>query len=154
LGRVRAVAEGDVLPALLILTLLFGLLFFTRVAGAYRGTILRRWPVALLAGAAIFAFLRGAVWPGIALASLATLAWVLWPEIERTGRRQAPAQEAETPEDSAARALLGVGPGATSAQIRSAYRAKMAQAHPDRGGSHDKAARLTAARDRLLKKKR
>ena len=142
------------LPALLVLTLLFGLLFFTRMAGAYRATIVRRWPVALLAGAAIFALLRGAVGPGIALGSLAALAWVLWPAIERMGRQQAPAQGAETPEDSAARALLGVGASATPDQIRNAYRAKMAQAHPDRGGSHDKAARLTAARDRLLKKKR
>ncbi len=142
------------LPALLVLTLLFGLLFFTRMAGGYRATILRRWPVALLAGAAILAFMRGAVWPAIALASLATLAWVLWRAIERVGRQQAPAQGAETPEDLAARALLGVGQNATPDQIRSAYRAKMAQAHPDRGGSHDKAARLTAARDRLLKKKR
>jgi DnaJ family protein C protein 19 len=143
-----------VLPALLVLTLVFGLLFFTRIGGAYRATILRRWPIGLLAGAAILALLRGALWPAIAFASLAALAWVLWPAIERMGRPQAPVQGADTPEDSAARSLLGVEPNATSDQIRRAYRAKMAQAHPDRGGSHNEAARLTAARDRLLKKKR
>jgi len=33
-------------------------------------------------------------------------------------------------------------------------RRKIADAHPDRGGSHDQAARLTAARDTLLKGRR
>jgi hypothetical protein len=142
-----------VLPALLVLALVFGLLFFTRIGGAYRATILRRWPAFLLAGAAILALLRGALWPAIAFASLAVLTWVVWPAIERIGRTEAPAQARDTPEDSAARALLGVGPSATSDEIRHAYRAKMAQAHPDRGGSHNEAARLTAARDRLMKKR-
>ena len=62
-------------------------------------------------------------------------------------RVQAPPGEAE------ARAILGVGPAATEAEIRQAYREKMARAHPDRGGRHADAARLTAARDFLLKKR-
>jgi lysylphosphatidylglycerol synthetase-like protein (DUF2156 family) len=143
-----------VLPALLVIALLFGVLFFTRIGGAYRSTIGRRWPVALLAGAAILALLRGALWPGLAFASLAVLLWVLWPAIERMGRPRATPRSSEGPEDSAARALLGVGPSATHEEIRRAYRTKMAQAHPDRGGSHNEAARLAAARDRLLKKPR
>ena len=50
--------------------------------------------------------------------------------------------------------ILGLPRDATPDEIRAAYRMKMASAHPDRGGSHNEAARLTAARDRLLKKKR
>lgn len=141
-------------PALFVLTLIFGLLFLTRLGGVYRATVLRRWPVFLLAGAAILAALRGAAWPAVAFASLAALAWVLWPAIERTVRPAPRVQQHDSPEDSAARLLLGVGPNASADEIRRAYRTKMARAHPDRGGSHNEAARLTAARDRLLKKKR
>jgi DnaJ-domain-containing protein 1 len=56
--------------------------------------------------------------------------------------------------DIEARQVLGVGANASESDIRSAYRTKMAPAHPDRGGAHNEAARLTAARDRLLKKRR
>ena len=141
-------------PALFVLTLIFGRLFLTRLGGAYRAVVLRRWPALLLAGAAILAALRGSIWPAIAFASLAGLAWALWPAIDRVMRPQPPVQGDDTPEDSAARALLGVGLNAPADEIRRAYRTKMAQAHPDRGGSHNEAARLTAARDRLLKRKR
>jgi DnaJ-domain-containing protein 1 len=143
-----------VLPAILILALVFGFLFLTRLGAAYRVTVAQRWPVFLLAGAAILAFARGAIWPAVAMASLAALGWILWPAIERARRPNEVQQKVDTPEDSAARALLGVGPNAMTNEIRSAYRAKIAHAHPDRGGSHNEAARLTAARDRLLKKLR
>jgi hypothetical protein len=143
-----------VIPALLVLGLIFVALFFTRIGGIYRITLLRRSPTVVLAGAAILALSRGAVWPAIALGSLAVLLWSIWPQVEAVLRPSPPMQPQDSPEDSAARALLDVTPNATSDEIRSAYRAKMAQAHPDRGGSHNEAARLTAARDRLLKKKR
>lgn len=142
------------IPALLGLALLFGLLFLTRLGGAYRVTLMRRWPALLLAGAAILSLARGAIWPAFAFASLAVSVWTLWPAIERGMRPERPEPPTETPEDFAARVLLGVDANASAAEIRAAYRAKMAQAHPDRGGSHNEAARLTAARDRLLKKKR
>lgn len=141
-------------PAIIVLALVFGLLFLTRVGGAYRAMLMRRWPVLVLAGAAILFLVRGSLWPGIAFASLSALTWVLWPAIERMRAPNQPAAARDTPEDSAARALLGVGTNATPDEIRRAYRTKMAQAHPDRGGSHNEAARLTAARDRLLKNKR
>ena len=48
-----------------------------------------------------------------------------------------------------ARAILGVGPRASAAEIRAAYARGMRQAHPDAGGGHDQAARLNAARERL-----
>lgn len=141
------------LPALLVLGLIFVLLFATRVGGAYRVQLMHRWPAVVLAGAAFFALLRGALWPAFALGGLALLAWSAWPSIEAM-LRPPPMHHEDNPEDSAARALLGVGPNATADEIRRAYRTKMARAHPDRGGAHNEAARLTAARDRLLRKKR
>jgi hypothetical protein len=50
------------------------------------------------------------------------------------------------------RALLGVGPGATRAEIRRAYRRRALEVHPDIAGSDTTAqmAALNAARDRLL----
>lgn len=140
-------------PALLVITLLFGLLFFTRLGGAYRAGLMRHWPVVLLAGAAFACLLRGMIGPAITLGALAALIYTIWPSIERL-RSPAPATPQDAPEDFAARRALGVGANATPGEIRSAYRAKMVHAHPDKGGSHSEAARLTAARDRLLKKKR
>jgi hypothetical protein len=134
----------------LILAAVFVALFVFRVGGSFRVELVRRWPAAVLAGAAILALWRGALWPAIALAALAVLAWIVWPSIAE--RRPQPASD--DPADVEARAILGVGPTATSSEIRSAYRTKMARAHPDRGGSHAEAARLTAARDRLLGSKR
>jgi hypothetical protein len=52
---------------------------------------------------------------------------------------------------SEARSILGVGPDATAADIRSAYKRLMQRVHPDRGGAPGLAAQLNAARDRLLK---
>ena len=49
-----------------------------------------------------------------------------------------------------ARTILGVGEGATVAEVRAAYARLMRLAHPDHGGSHGLAAQLNAARDRLL----
>jgi hypothetical protein len=46
--------------------------------------------------------------------------------------------------------LLGLQPGADDKEIRKAYRAKMAEHHPDRGGDPAMAARLNEARDLLL----
>jgi len=52
--------------------------------------------------------------------------------------------------DAEARAILGVGPDASEAEIREAYGRLMRMAHPDRGGTDGLAAQLNAARDRLL----
>lgn len=134
---------------------LFALLTLGRIGGAQRALIMARWPVFALAGAAIFALARGAMWPALALGSLSALVWVLWPRVAVWDRRAETRQR--PPEDAAdveARRTLGVGANATETDIRAAYRAKMRQAHPDRGGAHNEAARLTAARDRLLRKRR
>lgn len=49
------------------------------------------------------------------------------------------------------RIVLGVGECATVAQVNAAFLEKMKAAHPDVGGSHEEAAKLTAARDLALK---
>ncbi|MEZ5959570.1 MAG: J domain-containing protein [Hyphomonadaceae bacterium] len=139
---------------LLGLTLVFGVLFFTRLGGVYRAELKRRWLAVVFAGAAFLCLLRGLIGPAITFGCLAALTWIMWPQIERWRQPRSPSLAEDSPEDFAARRLLGVGPNATADEIRGAYRAKMAQAHPDRGGSHNEAARLTAARDRLLRKKR
>jgi hypothetical protein len=141
-------------PALLFFAIVFALLFLTRLGASYRALLARRWPAALLAGAAIFALSRGAVGAAAGLLALSIFLWIAWPRLAALLRPSPPLSPYDTPEDSAARALLGVGLHATADEIRRAYREKMARAHPDRGGAHNEAARLTAARDRLLKKRR
>lgn len=47
--------------------------------------------------------------------------------------------------------ILGVKPGASPAEVRSAWRVRAADAHPDVGGSNAAMAELNAARDAALK---
>jgi hypothetical protein len=142
------------LPVLLILAVVFALLFVARVSAARRALLLRHWPVVLLAGAAILALMRGAVGPALVLAGVAVAVYMIGPALGRLfAPTQAPAPE-ENAADREARAILGVPQGAKVDEIRAAYRTKMSRAHPDRGGAHADAARLTAARDRLLSKRR
>lgn len=50
--------------------------------------------------------------------------------------------------------ILGLQRGATAEQIRTSHRTLMKRAHPDQGGSAEGAARVNAARDRLLNRHR
>jgi hypothetical protein len=52
--------------------------------------------------------------------------------------------------ETAALTVLGLEPGAGVGDIQAAWRARMAQAHPDAGGSDEAARSVTAARDLLL----
>jgi len=67
-----------------------------------------------------------------------------WAKQDQSGPRQQGMSEAE------ARALLDLPAGASPAAVKAAHRRMMKRHHPDRGGSADMAARLNAARDRLL----
>lgn len=51
---------------------------------------------------------------------------------------------------SEARALLGVGEGASAEDVRAAHRRLIARVHPDAGGSAALATRVNAARDALI----
>ncbi len=55
--------------------------------------------------------------------------------------------------DSEARSILGVPVDASPEAINAAWRRLMGRAHPDQGGTEGLAARLNAARDRLLGKR-
>jgi hypothetical protein len=138
-----------VIFALLFVVAVFALAFLLRVGAARRVTLMRKWPSILLGIAALVLLMRGAWQPASAAAACAWLAWLLWPPRER------PAQiDLNADADRDARMILGVGPNATDAEIRDAFRERMRAAHPDSGGSHAAAARVTAARDRLLKRRR
>ncbi len=51
---------------------------------------------------------------------------------------------------SEARALLGIGEGASVDDIRAAHRRLITKVHPDAGGSAGLATRVNAARDALI----
>lgn len=97
----------------------------------------------LLAGGALAAF-RGAWLPAAGLIGAG-----LWLTV--TSRQRAPAPRAAGLSEAEARAILGVSSEATAAEIQAAWRKVMARAHPDQGGTEGLAARVNAARDRLLK---
>lgn len=68
---------------------------------------------------------------------------------QRSGRPPPPPPQSA---DARARAVLGVAPSASRREIERAYRAQMKRAHPDHGGSVERAAALNAARDALLRR--
>jgi hypothetical protein len=78
--------------------------------------------------------------PGAALMGGA----LLWGAYRR-GRPSVPAMPIED-----ARKLLGVGPGASLAEIRDAHRRLIQRVHPDTGGSAELANRINVARDILV----
>ncbi len=117
------------------------------------------WTLASVAsaGAAVFVGLRGG-W----IFSLAFVALSLFlarqtrlPRFRGSGAAYArrpppPAAPAQGMSLAEARDILGVPPGASRAEIESAFRRLMQRAHPDHGGSAGLAAKINAARERLL----
>lgn len=102
---------------------------------------------ALLAGAVIAAA-RGAwlIAGGMASAGV----WLAVQSRIRSVAGKA-TQPAEPMSKAEARAILGVAADADAQTIHAAWRRLMARAHPDQGGTEGLAARVNAARDRLLK---
>lgn len=98
----------------------------------------------LLAGGAL-ALSKGGWISGAALIGAG-----LWLTVSSRMRTGAP--RATGLSDTEARSILGVGADATPEAIQSAWRRLMGRAHPDQGGTEGLAARLNAARDRLLRK--
>lgn len=139
------------LPLLIVIVAAFALLFVARVGAARRALWLTRWPALALGAAALVVLARGWFWPAIALGLAGALVWTLPPGFG--ARRTGGSPPSEDAGDAEARAALGLSAGAGETEIREAYRVKMRRAHPDQGGSHAQAARLTAARDHLLRKR-
>ncbi|WP_340646267.1 molecular chaperone DnaJ [Phenylobacterium sp.] len=123
-------------------------------AGGGKAILKRREWRFLSGGFAIMAF-AGAAYVGLKGAwgsaiVLVVLGMGLAISTRRTGvmppRASAAMSEVE------ARSILGVGAGATPAEIQAAYNRLMRLAHPDKGGTDGLAAQLNAARDKLTRK--
>jgi len=99
---------------------------------------------ALLAGGAL-ALSKGAWITGAGLTGAA-----LWLVLSSRIRTVMTSREAVG--DAEARSILGVPADATPEAITAAWRRLMGRAHPDQGGTEGLAAKLNAARDRLLRK--
>jgi hypothetical protein len=98
--------------------------------------------------AAAFVGVRGGVTGAVLLALVALLLAVAarWPRLTREARNSAGSMSQDE-----ARAVLGVGPTATTQEIQAAYSRLMRIVHPDHGGAVGLAVQLNLARDRLLK---
>jgi DnaJ-domain-containing protein 1 len=138
------------LPLIAALVVGFGTLLLLRVSAARRGALLNNWPAILFTLIGLVALMRGGLWLALAMAAAAGFAWFAAPTRQRVPPPRQPAPQRSSPGDAEARAILGVRLHASEEEIRAAFRAKMAEAHPDRGGSDAAAARLVAARDRLM----
>lgn len=99
---------------------------------------------AVLLGAGALAASKGAWVAAVGLAGAG-----LWLAV--ASRMRSPAAKTDGLSHAEARAILGVGAGASAEAINAAWRRLMGRAHPDQGGAEGLAARLNAARDRLLK---
>lgn len=76
-----------------------------------------------------------------------------WARKEGPGEESASGARAHiamSSEEASARAVLGVGARASKREIERAFRSQIKRAHPDHGGSVERAAALNAARDLLL----
>ncbi|MFA7263752.1 MAG: molecular chaperone DnaJ [Caulobacter sp.] len=101
--------------------------------------------LALIAGGLLG--VTGRVLPGVVLAGAGLV-------LAMTARRAGlpPPAKADNADLAEAREILGVAVGATREEIQTAYGRLIRAVHPDAGGTSGLAARLNAARDRLLKK--
>lgn len=99
---------------------------------------------ALLAGGALAAF------KGVWITAIGLAGAGLWLAV--ASRQRQVVRRDEGLSLAEARSILGVGSDASEAEIQSAWRRAAARVHPDQGGTQGLAARVNAARDRLLKR--
>ena len=105
--------------------------------------------VLIASGAALA--IRGDPWIGLPLAGGGLVA-----ALAGRANRKGPISRPSVSEDMSpaeARAILGVTDSASAQDIKAAYARLMKRVHPDQGGSSGLAAKLNAARDRLLRKR-
>lgn len=98
----------------------------------------------LLAGGALAAF------KGVWITAVGLAGAGLWLAV--ASRQRQVTRRDEGLSVAEARSILGVGPDAGEAEIQAAWRRAAARVHPDQGGTQGLAARVNAARDRLLKR--
>ena len=100
--------------------------------------------IALIGGGLLA--VTGRVIPGAVLAAVGLV-------LVMTARRgELPTPRLDATDLAEAREILGVAAGASREEIQAAYARLIRAVHPDAGGTSSLAARINAARDRLLKK--
>ncbi|QNE32679.1 J domain-containing protein [Sphingomonas sp. NBWT7] len=93
------------------------------------------------------------IWKLLIAMLVAYAGWKLWKDALGSGKRAVRSGPTVDPADAiAARRLLGLDASADERGIRDAHRRLMSEAHPDRGGSPERARALNAARDLLLRR--
>jgi len=100
---------------------------------------------AVLLGGGVLLAVRAAWLPAIGLIGAG-----LWLTFASRLRSTPPRPEIMSEHE--ARSILGVTADASPEAVQAAYRKLMGRAHPDQGGTEGLAARVNAARDRLLKR--
>ncbi len=145
------------LGGLTLFAFLGGLRAFERASvGSVK--LLIAWIIALAGlSLALMLVLTGRAGSALAAATLlGPLAWEKWRAVSgATGRgsragTRPPPRGSEAMSRAEAYAVLGLGPGASEAEIRAAHKRLMRAAHPDGGGSDWVASRVNQARDVLL----
>jgi DnaJ homolog subfamily C member 19 len=145
------------LGGLTLFAFLGGLRAFER-ASVESVKMLVAW-IAALAGLslALMLVLTGRAGGAMAAATLlGPLIWEKWRAVSGAARGGAssgtrpPPPRSEPMSRAEAYAVLGLGPGASEAQIRAAHKRLMRAVHPDGGGSDWVASRVNQARDVLL----
>jgi hypothetical protein len=101
---------------------------------------------AVLLGGGVLLAARGAWLPAGGLIGAG-----LWLTLA-SRKRDVPVRTGEALSEGEARSILGVSSDASPEAVNAAWRRLMGRAHPDQGGTEGLAARLNAARDRLLKR--
>ncbi len=82
--------------------------------------------------------------------AVAYAGWWLWKGPRKSWTTGKPGVAPARDDNSAALAVLGLKPGASTDEIRAAHRRLLRTVHPDHGGSAELTRQVNAARDILL----